>query len=378
MPIGKLLAGLPATAVAGEGDRAGYVAVFVKNMGGAVLERPYRNGQWRDWSQAWNLNPGLTGGLSAAARPGYVGFAASDAISGKVAILQRQNGKYALQYQGGPGVYLTSAPSLVAASSGYIGALISSYQDGHLYELYFDGNWNWTDHGPPANNGVPTGAKAQEVSFTASPSSDYVGGLVRGDDGHIYEIHFADEGTDWPWMDHGPPANNGVPTGAKATGSPAFVVDDTGYRGGLVAGTDGSLYELYFDGAWHWADHGPPANNGVPTGAKAIRVSALAARLPPGYWPGPPADRYVGGLVNGDDGHVYEIHYANAGRDWPWTDWGTQDGTGATAATAAPCMVAAPYGYLGGFIVGNDLNLHELAYNPGGNSWYWGIYHGGP
>src|SRR5262249_18049745 len=124
--------------------------------------------------------------------------------------------------------------------------------DGHLYNRYYDGTWHWADHG---TGGFPL-ADGPAVTVYDDPVSGthQLQVWVVGRNGHLYNHYF--DGTSH-WADHDT-------DGVALTGVPAVTVYDDPASGQhqlqvWIAGLNGRhLYNRYYDGAgtWNWADHG--------------------------------------------------------------------------------------------------------------------------
>jgi hypothetical protein len=137
--------------------------------------------------------------------------------------------------------------------------------DGNLYNHYYDGAWHWANHG---NDGVNVvGTPAVTVYDDPVSGAHELQVWVVGADGHLYNRYY--DGS-WNWVDHGT-------DGSNFYGSPAVTVYDDPVSGThqlqvWAVGTNGDLYNHYFDGAWNWSDHG---NNGYrlnPSVAPAVTV----------------------------------------------------------------------------------------------------------
>jgi hypothetical protein len=348
------------SAVAGIAGNVGYVGVFATLADGFLWERPYRNG-WQPW-----VNHGRPPGANAvsspsavAARWGYLGVLVTGSNGHVYEHYHIGQGNWAWNDLGvPPGTLAVDSPSLVTGYWGYTGGLVRG-NNGHIFEIFFTGqgatNWAWNDLG------VPPGTLAVDSpSLVAAPTWVYAGGLVRGVNGHVFELFFTGRGaTNWAWNDLG------TPPGTVAVDSPSLVAGYWKYTGGLVRGSNGHIFELFFTGRgatnWAWNDLG------VPPGTLAMDSPSLVAA---------PTWVYAGGLVRGVNGHVFELFFTGRGStNWAWNDLGVPPGT---LAADSPSLVAAPYGYAGGFIGSTDGRLFEMYFTGrGSTNWAW-TDHGHP
>jgi hypothetical protein len=161
-----------------------------------------------------------------------------------------------------------SYPSFVAAPSGYIGGLVLG-ESWHIYELSStDGvNFAWTDHGPPQGSAGGPGEIVPIVHERGSPSflaaSDgYLGALVVGAGGFLSELYRADDGS-WKWISIATRQWNDfnlIPS------DPSYVATRSGHRGGFVSRNNGHLYEVYCTGTghnWMWNDRTDLGGGGI-------------------------------------------------------------------------------------------------------------------
>lgn len=150
------------------------------------------------------------------------------------------------------------------------------------------------------------------------------------------------------------------------TGSPLATFSPTGYEfthnqntqhvvyQGFTAaqGSDGHLYELYWDGAWHYkdltAEAGAPLSFLEPTGY------VFAAQ-------GTQHVVYLGAGDGGTDGHIHELWWDDDG-------WHPNDLTEAAGGAPLAANVPAGYEFRGQHVVyrGNDSHIHDLRWDVDG------------
>jgi hypothetical protein len=166
----------------------------------------------------------------------------------------------------------------------------------HLYNLWYDGrgNWSWNDFGGP---GAYLGAPAVMPYFDPASKEYQLQVWASGNDGHLYNLWYDGQGN-WNWIDFG--------NDTQGLYAPAVTVYDDPVsgehqlqvwaNGSDVNEVDGHLYNLWYDGQghWNWADHGSPgfgynpgANGGrspdggsvatEPSTAHAARTGSVAS-----------------------------------------------------------------------------------------------------
>jgi hypothetical protein len=225
--------------------------------------------------------------------------------------------------------------------------------DRKLWERYWNGSaWSWNDTGKQVD-GEPLVISRGNVD---SPEGGTlrINLLVRGLDGKLWERYW--NGSAWSWVD----------AGKQVAGDPIAIVrgDVEGVEANdlrinvFVRGTDGTLWERYWNGAsWAWADTGkkvaddPVAivrgNSGSPDGG-GIRIN---------LW------------VKGLDGKLWERYWN--GSAWSWNDTGK-----GIVGRAVPVVRGNTESAAGAdirinlFLQGTDGKLWERYWN--GSTWSWG------
>jgi hypothetical protein len=226
--------------------------------------------------------------------------------------------------------------------------------DGHLYVNYWNGAWHWADQGKPTT--APITGDPGAVTYVGSSAERRIYAFARGSDGHLYVDYY--NGSGWHWADQGKPA-------AATVVSTPSVVTYVGSSGAQLIyaferGSDGHLYVNYWNGAWHWADQGKPAaatvagDPSVITFVDALGLQRIYAfergsdgHLYDNYWNGawhwadqgkpaaatvtgdPGVLTYVDGLghqriysfAHGSNDHLYVDYYNGSG--WQWADQGS-------------------------------------------------------
>jgi hypothetical protein len=223
----------------------------------------------------------------------------------------------------------------------------STGNDGNLYNRYYDGTWHWANHG--------TGGAPLEDGPAVTVYDDPVSGTHQlqvwavGTNGHLYN-HYYDGA--WHWYDFGT-------DGASLIGIPAVTVYDDPVSGThqlqvWASGTNGDLYNLYYTGTWHWADHG--------TDGAALTDLAV------GVYDDPASGTHqLQVWAVGVDGNLYNHYYDGA---WHWTNFGT-DGAALDAPAVTPYYDPASGEYqLQVWANGADGHLYNLWYDGLGN-WSW-------
>jgi hypothetical protein len=169
--------------------------------------------------------------------------------------------------------------------------------DGNLYNHYYDGTWHWVNHG---NDGVslwPYSSTGVTVYDDPVSGTHQLQVWARGSDGNLYNRYY--DG-DWHWADHG---SGGA---ALSTGPAVWVYDDPVSGGHQLqvwaAGVDGNLYNHYYDGSWYWDNHGNPfgpAPHG-PTTPPALHHWSIPSGPDHRPQPGSPSVRRALDLVLAD------------------------------------------------------------------------------
>jgi hypothetical protein len=72
--------------------------------------------------------------------------------------------------------------------------------------------------------------------------------FMAGSDGHLWENYYNNA---WLWTDHGTPAPD-----VRIVTSPGALINEPGDLKFFMAGSDGHLWENYWNNAWLWTDHG--------------------------------------------------------------------------------------------------------------------------
>jgi hypothetical protein len=172
--------------------------------------------------------------------------------------------------------------------------------DGNLWERYWDGaNWTWVDTGM-AVSGDPIAVVRGD--FEEVDADDLrINLFVRGADGNLWERYW--DGAKWTWVD----------TGMAVSGDPVALIrgnfgspDAAGVRINLfVRGADGHLWEQYWDGAkWTWVDTGKGVRGRVTAIARGDRLSTNGG------------DIRINLFAEGTDGNLWERYWDGAKWTW--------------------------------------------------------------
>ncbi|MEO6826658.1 MAG: hypothetical protein ABI255_01565 [Microbacteriaceae bacterium] len=275
------------------------------------------------------------------------------------------------------------APLATANPTAYVHATTGSQHilyvgapfDGHVHELYWNDDDGWNHHDltnatrAPLSLGVPCG-----YEFHADGTQHVV---FQGQDLHIHELWWRDDGTGWHHGDlnlvAGAPTADSEPFG--------YMFDQQGTQHVVYLGKDTHIHELWWKatGGWHHNDltvaAGAPPAGGAPTGYVFLdqltqhvnyrgvdghinelwwqasgwqhanltqltgAIPASSGSVPAGYafeaQPRQPrATQHV--LYLGSDGHVHELW-------WDFTGWHQND---LTAASNSPASISNPAGFV--------------------------------
>ncbi|MGO8844256.1 MAG: hypothetical protein ACLQFI_02695 [Methylocella sp.] len=176
--------------------------------------------------------------------------------------------------------------------------------NGHLYDTFWNGQqWVWEDQETPPNHDVKA---VSSPSATYQTSLDRVIAFVVGSDGNLYDTFW--NGQKWVWEDRGTPpnpANHDV----KAVSSPSATYQKSLDRViAFVVGSDGNLYDTFWNGQkWVW-DPGTPPN---PANHDVKAVSSPSATYQKSL------GRVIAFVVGSDD-HLYDTFWN--GQKWVWED----------------------------------------------------------
>jgi hypothetical protein len=171
---------------------------------------------------------------------------------------------------------------------------------GTLWERYWNGaSWSWTDTGKKVAGdpiavvrGDAEGVEANDLRINV---------FVRGTDGTLWERYW--NGTAWSWAD----------TGKKVADDPVAIIrgnsgspDAGGVRINLwVKGLDGKLWERYWNGAsWSWNDTG----KGIV--GRVVPLVRGNVDSPSG------ADIRINLFLQGTDGKLWERYWNGAAWSW--------------------------------------------------------------
>lgn len=170
-------------------------------------------------------------------------------------------------------------------------------RDGHVHELWYgaDNNDGWQHHDLTQATQAPAG-----VNVTSGYGyKDYQRVFYEGTDGHIIVLTWGQGG----WNHYDLSAATGAPV---ATGPPsAYVFYDQGSEHAIYRGADGHIHELWDEGSgWHHNDltlaAGAPLVSDEPAGC-ALRDSSL---------------QHIG--YRGVDGQIHELWWLNG--TWRYRD----------------------------------------------------------
>jgi hypothetical protein len=230
----------------------------------------------------------------------------------------------------------------------YIGALF----DGHVHELYWNDDDGWNHHDLTTATGAPLALSSPRGYEFHAESTQHV--VYQGQDLHIHELWWRDDGTGWHQGDlsvaAGAPLADGEPFG--------YMFDQQGTQHVVYLGKDTHIHELWWNSAagWHHNDLSHAA--GAPP----------AGDDPTGYVFRDQSTQHVN--YRGADGHIHELwwqagnwHHANLTEltGAPTTSGGTVP-TG-YAFNAQPRQPDATQHVL---YAGVDNHVHELWWNATG------------
>jgi Common central domain of tyrosinase/Polyphenol oxidase middle domain len=252
--------------------------------------------------------------------------------------------------------------------------------DNHIYELWWDATqcsqttcWHWGNL--TGSSGAPTLAAGDPAGYVRNAdSTQHV--IYRGTDGHIYELWWdgtqCSQTTCWHWGNL--TASSGAPTlaGGNPTG---YVRNADGTQHVIYRGDDDHIYELWWDATqcsqttcWHWGNL--TASSGAPT-------LAGGNSIPAGYVLDADGTQHV--VYRGADNHIYELWWdaTQCSQTTCW-HWGNL-----TGSTGAPAALGEPAGYVLNadgtqhvVYPGPDSDIYELWWNATQCSqttcWHWG------
>jgi len=191
--------------------------------------------------------------------------------------------------------------------------------------------------------------------------------FVRGTDGHLWERYW--DGAAWTWVDTGKGIRGRVTAILRGN---RWSADGGDVRINLFAeGTDGQLWERYWDGAtWTWVDTGKPAvgeplaivrgNTGTVDPA-AVRINLFVPVLHTTASGGPTPHRHF-------DIHLWERYWNGAA--WAWVDTGLDIRNKPAAISRGHVEdVATDDLRINLWVAGNDAKLWERYWD--GASWSW-------
>jgi hypothetical protein len=187
----------------------------------------------------------------------------------------------------------TGAPIAASDPHGYVfdsqGTQHVNYRgaDNHVYELWDDGTaWHFNDL--TAATGAPLAASDPRGYVFSAQATQHVN--YRGADNHVYELW--DDGTAWHFNDLTVAAAGSLLADSDPNG---YVFDSQGTQHVNYRGPQGHIYELWNDGtAWHFG------------GDLTAIVGSLAAAVDPhGYVFAAQNTQHVN--YRGIDNHIYEL-----------------------------------------------------------------------
>ena len=238
--------------------------------------------------------------------------------------------------------------------------------DGNLWERYWNGSgWTWVDTGKAVSDDPVVLVRGS----TGSPDAAGVriNLFVRGRDGRLWERYW--DGAGWSWVDTGKGVRGRV---AAVLRGNRRSTDAGAVRINLFAeGTDGQLWERYWDGAaWSWIDTGKPAvgepfavvrGNVDSVDAGAVRINLFVPVLVTTSSGGTTPHRHF-------DIRLWERYWNGAA--WTWVDTGLDIRSKPTAVTRGDVEdVAADDLRINLWVTGEDGKLWERYWN--GASWAW-------
>jgi hypothetical protein len=210
---------------------------------------------------------------------------------------------------GSPGVVYQAAIDRIAAF--VIG------NNGRLYDAYYDQGrqaWFWEDHGPPPNTGGrPDPRAVPEATISPSavyePTIDRIIAFISAADGGVYDLFYSEPR--WIWETQGS-AFFPLRTG------PAAIYEGPIDRVVAFVGCErGHLADVFYskrDQKWKWEDHGiPPTGITDPVAAENFVVSRPGVQV---------GQDLIVAFVVGSDGRLYDLYY-DTRQQWTWEDQGT-------------------------------------------------------
>jgi hypothetical protein len=221
--------------------------------------------------------------------------------------------------------------------------------NGHVYEMFYAGGWNYSDLNEITGAPSADATSALAGFFTQFNTTRHII-FVSSGDGHIHELYYQLQTPGWHNNDL--TAMTGAPVAASGTRLAGYGTSFNSRQHVNFIGVNNDVYELWFDGSWHFADL--TQTTGAPSAALG---SALTGYESPN-----------------SQGHVNFLTADNHVRDfWYDTAWHLND---LTQAANAPIAVAgsALAGYATFFngqqhvdFLGSDSHVHEL--------WFDGAWH---
>jgi hypothetical protein len=226
------------------------------------------------------------------------------------------------------------------------------WTDGHLHDVYWNGQaWIWEDHKTPTVQASGTVVPVASVSAVYQTSQDRVIAFAIGTDGHLYDLYW--NGDKWVWEDQGTPSGTTLNTAL----SPSAVYQTSQNRIIVfVVGNDGNLYDKYWNGqSWVWElQGGPPSLTPI-----------LVASSPSAIYQ--TSQNRIVAFVVGDDGNLYDVYWN--GQAWQWENQGNPSGTTLNAIFSPSTVYQTTQDRIVAFVVGIDNNLYDRFWN--GQAWQW-------
>lgn len=238
--------------------------------------------------------------------------------------------------------------------------------DGQLWERYWNGStWTWVDTGKAVS------ADPVVITRGSTGSPDGAGIrinlFVRGADGKLWERYW--NGAAWTWVDTGKGVRGRVE--AIVRGNRRSVAGGDVRINLFAEGTDGKLWERYWDGSnWAWIDTGKPAvgapivvvrGNMDTTDASAVRINLFVPVLETHSSGGTTPHRHF-------DIRLWERYWNGAA--WTWVDTGKDIRSRPFAiARGDTDDVAADDIRINMWVAGDDEKLWERYWN--GAAWTW-------
>jgi hypothetical protein len=147
-------------------------------------------------------------------------------------------------------------------------------QNGHIVKFWYDGGWDWADLGA-----IPPGVDRNSFTNTITAASWGPGHPdIFGVDQDHNVVRFSYDGT-WHWTNVGliPPSIDDrdfpVRITAVSWGPGRYDVFGTAYSYYLIE----QVFQLWYDGAWHWADLGAVPSN-VAGGHFSGQIAAASSQ----------------------------------------------------------------------------------------------------